>query len=321
MKFILLALVVFLSVSCVLPYMFSVSKAEENYLSKPFRESHFATIDGIVLHYRLFHTQLEKSLGNVLLVHGLGGSTYSFEHMAHSLSAAGYTVVAVDLPGFGYSSRSTSFQHSQKNKALLLWKLLDSMRPSCDMWHVIGHSMGGGTVSTMAALQADRVASVIVIAGAMQNSNRFLSSLLYFPPFSRWTQLYLERTLITAERLGPILETAYGRAPTETEIAAYLVPLQLPGTAQALTSFAKSAKSLPLDAFNTLEIPFGAIWGEHDTVIPLSQAETLAKHISQLSLHVILGAAHIPMETHPEECDALVLSLLQQSVAALSNPK
>jgi len=216
MKFILLALVVFLSVSCVLPYMFSVSKAEENYLSKPFRESHFATIDGIVLHYRLFH------------VHGLGGSTYSFEHMAHSLSAAGYTVVAVDLPGFGYSSRSTSFQHSQKNKALLLWKLLDSMRPSCDMWHVIGHSMGGGTVSTMAALQADRVASVIVIAGAMQNSNRFLSSLLYFPPFSRWTQLYLERTLITAERLGPILETAYGRAPTETEIAAYLVPLQLP---------------------------------------------------------------------------------------------
>ncbi|KAI9182512.1 hypothetical protein LWI28_026080 [Acer negundo] len=48
-----------------------------------------------------------KSTETVLVVHGLGLSSFSFRGMVDSLGSRGVRVIAVDLPGSGFSARST----------------------------------------------------------------------------------------------------------------------------------------------------------------------------------------------------------------------
>ncbi|KAK0591376.1 hypothetical protein LWI29_000744 [Acer saccharum] len=43
---------------------------------------------------------------NVLIVHGLGVSSFLFRGMVESLGSRGVRVIAVDLPGSGFSNRS-----------------------------------------------------------------------------------------------------------------------------------------------------------------------------------------------------------------------
>ena len=295
--------------SCLLPYAFSVS-TEEPLTTIPYANSHVATIQDIDLHYQLYGP-LEGDAPLVLLVHGLGASSASFSRTAEFLHAHGYTVMAVDLPGFGYSSRSSHFDHSQENRARFLWLLADEVGGSESVWHMVGHSMGGGTVAAMAVTEPDRVASVMLIAGALEDGSRLLSNLLLFPPLSRWTQLYLERSLITEKQVTKILETAYGRAAEEHEVATYLEPLQLPGTARSLTRLVQSARSVPLPLLADLTMPIGAIWGEHDTVVPLQKAYDIHRYVEHLILHIIEGAAHIPMETHPTVTHLMLLDFIE----------
>jgi len=44
---------------------------------RPFPESRFTTISGLSIHYRVWQPDGEP-VGKILLLHGLGGSTYSF---------------------------------------------------------------------------------------------------------------------------------------------------------------------------------------------------------------------------------------------------
>lgn len=310
-------LVVILFSSCVLPYAFTVSESDGSPVETPYPESQFMLVEGILVHYRILLPSNPVPERKIFLVHGLGGSTYSFDQMIPNLVAEGYVVVAVDLPSFGYSGRPKEFDHSQASRAKILWNLLgeidrkfSSAGLSETPWHLVGHSMGGGTVAAMAALESAKSASMTLIAGALEDNRTFLMALIHFPPYARWAQLFLERSLLTEDRVTKILEDAYGRPPTMKEVKAYLLPLQLPGTARSLTSFSKTSKSIPLPLLGKLTLPVSAIWGEFDTVVPLEKSRTIGKYLPQMRLYIIEGSSHIPMETHAEECNAALLEFL-----------
>ncbi len=310
-------LLILLLSSCLLPYAFTVSEAMEMPIETPYPDSQFMVIEDLYLHYRSVLPQVSNPEKKILFVHGLGGSTYSFNSMFDFLIEEGYAVVAVDLPGFGYSGRPTTFDHSQANRASVLWKFLDQFESSHPEiakgpWHVVGHSMGGGAVSAMAVERPEDTASVTLIAGALENPENLLITAIHFPPYARWTQIFLERSLLTEKRVYEILTNAYGRVPTEDEILAYLEPLQLPGTARSLTQFTKTSQSLPLAALDSLNMPISAIWGEFDTIVPIQNTRAIGVHLPQMRLYIIPGAGHMPMETHPNESNAALIDFLSE---------
>jgi hypothetical protein len=92
----------------VLVILFLLAGSQTKLLSQslPFNNSHFITVDELKLHYRLWNVEEENIRGNVLMVHGFGGSTFSWEQVADSLQQLGYRAVAVDVPPFGYSDRA-----------------------------------------------------------------------------------------------------------------------------------------------------------------------------------------------------------------------
>ncbi len=300
----------------VLPYGIIIPAAAKFDPKPPFTESVIVDVDGVTLHYRLWNAQGEVR-GKVLLVHGMGGSTYSWNKVAGPLAEAGFAVVAVDLPSFGYSDRSTRFDHSQASRSALLWQLLDEIEEEWRMsdgdtrWSLAGHSMGGGTVAAMAMDRPGDVASLVLVAGALlENNPGAARTMLAYPPLGRWLAVIAQNFMFNEERIGGFLGSAYGREASQEETAGYLEPLRQPGTAQALARLVRTSRSEPLERLAQYQGPALAIWGAKDTWVPLAQAYEVKSSLPQLEITTIEDAYHVPMETHPEPFNTALLGFL-----------
>lgn len=332
-RFLLILLIVLIAL-IILPYLIPLSKSTT--LPMPFENSRQFSVESTTIHYRLHEPTSELYLGKILLVHGLGGSTYSYEKNAPALADAGYLVVSVDLPGFGYSSRNTEEDHSQLHRAELLWQLLDELDQgqlndvtehdevtapaevivpteiTNSSWHLAGHSMGGGTVAAMAYQRPTSTASLILIDGALfesGRSNRFAT----FPILSRWVQVLLEHFIIKPRRFESFLESAYVQAPKAEDIEGYYEPLSLPGTARSALSLLKTAENITSEQLTQLTMPILAIWGEKDSWVPIEEAKRIQGLLPQTLLQIIPQSGHCPMETHPEEFNQHLLEWLNRN--------
>jgi pimeloyl-ACP methyl ester carboxylesterase len=77
----------------------------------------------------------------VLLIHGLGASTYTWRHLIPAL-ARNHRVIAVDLKGAGKSDKPLDEAYGILDQASLLKILVE--HKSLSNLTVVGHSMGGG---------------------------------------------------------------------------------------------------------------------------------------------------------------------------------
>lgn len=314
-KVFLVFLVVLLLAALVLPYLVPLSAPAHAPESLPFVNSAFVEAAGTRIHYRLAVPEESSPLGKLLLVHGLAGSTFSFEALTPLLVQAGVVVVSVDLPGFGYSSRDLDYDHSQRNRAHTLWQLLDhvdqGLAPdlAAQPWHLGGHSMGGGTAYAMALQQPDRACGLVLMDAPLTGGSR--SGLLSVPPFLQWTLLALEHLVINEQRIAALLESAYGQKPNEQQVAGYLAPLRVPGTAQSLGRMVRTAREEDLAGFPDLPLPLLAIWGEEDRWVPLSALKALQALRPDMASLVVKGAGHCPMETHPKEVAEALLAWMK----------
>ena len=289
----------------VLPYLVPLSQAVPITDAGPCINSQSEMVNGTLFHFRVYLPSDEAVTGKVLLVHGLGGSTFSFEAAAPLIAGQGYCVVSVDLPGFGFSDRNPGYDHSQANRAKDLWQLLTIIDQKMGHelavapWHLAGHSMGGGTVAAMAIQSEGRTKSLILIDPALLDAARG-GVLFSIAPVNRWLQVALERFLLNESSIKRFLTSAYGRTPGPEEIKGYLTPLTLPGTAGALAGFVKTARNEDANLLKGISTPIFAIWGSEDTLVPLNQSARLREIRPDISLSVIAGAAHCPMETHTD---------------------
>lgn len=316
LKWIGIALLGIILLLSIVPYLVPLSRSGDVTRIRPYDNSMYYEVDEVVVHYRIFLPEAENVSGKILLVHGMGGSTYSFEKTVSELTAEGYLVVAVDLPGFGYSGRPEDFDHSHKSRSALLWGLLDEVDKTSpavsegQRWHLAGHSMGGGTVAAMAVDREDRTESLILIDGALLENERGGGLLFAIPPVTRWIQVVLEQFVIRAVNIRSFLRSAYGVEPTEEQVLGYLNPLSLPGTARGAAQLLRTSKNVPLQDLSSLKMPVTAIWGEKDSWVPLSDTEQIRNVLPQLDVEIIEGAGHVPMESHPEAFNQALLSAL-----------
>lgn len=314
--FFLISIFILLS---ILPYLLKVSDYRDFTLQTPYKESLFSETRGITLHYILYKQSVTNPRGNILLIHGLGGSTFSWRHNTEALFDRGYNVMLIDLPGFGYSSRKPGINHSQDMRARYLWMLIDSLARDDDSldgsWILAGHSMGAGTVSSMAFQRPEQAKALVYIAGAVygnRRGSRRSGILLSYPPFRRAIQVFLEHMLKDETRLAKALSSAYGRDAGEEEIRGYTAPLMLPGTSGSLIDMLRTAGDESPMKLKDLEIPVFGIWGARDNWVPPAVADRLKQILLSFRLFIIDDAGHCPMETHPEEFNKILQGILDK---------
>lgn len=104
------------------------------------REGHvrFSSRSGVTVYSRLWEPSCVVS-GNLFLVHGFGSSTYAWEKIMPALLAAGYRVVAVEVPGFGYSDCGAGRCQRDPQAAPC------AGRPDLGRKRPLGHALSGTT--------------------------------------------------------------------------------------------------------------------------------------------------------------------------------
>ena len=115
----------------------------------------FVTLDGVRFHYLDWGGDGDA----LLLLAGLGCTAHVFVELAPQLTDR-FRVVGLSRRGHGLTDQVSS-AHAITDAAEDARRLLDAL--GIERAHVVGHSMGGGEASALAARHPERVASVVYL--------------------------------------------------------------------------------------------------------------------------------------------------------------
>ena len=250
----------------------------------------------------------------MLLIHGLGGNTYTWHHLAPRL-ANRHRVLSVDLKGFGRSDKPFDETYALFDQVALLETLIQ--RKGLRNLTIVGHSFGGGVALALTAklnqTQPDAVARLVLI-----------DSIAYPQPVPLFIELL--RTPVLAEvgiySAPPELEAYKGLLAAYADpakitfetVRAYAEPLYEPGGRHALLKTAQEIipRNLPalIAKYPTVHQPTLLIWCAADRVVPLSVGKKLVRALPRARLSVLKGCGHIPQEELPATTLAVMRAFL-----------
>jgi pimeloyl-ACP methyl ester carboxylesterase len=104
-----------------------------------------------------------ESGDTIVFIHGFGSAKEHFRYAFNSPSLENFTLIALDLVGFGQSKGPDEFGYTMKDQALIVLELLDHL--GTVTFHLCGHSMGGLVAMNIAELEPQRVISFIDMEG------------------------------------------------------------------------------------------------------------------------------------------------------------
>jgi len=247
----------------------------------------------------------------LLLVHGLGQNGFTDWLPVMPALARDWRVLAVDLPGFGYSSASSA-RLSPTQFARVLERLLarEGRGPAA----VAGHSMGGAVALRLAAEFPERVAMLLLVdvAGILHRT-AFTKHMARLP-----LEGLPEPLRQPAERLRDLgqrlVERVFG-LPLDAEGALrdneWLWPLVMRDRSSINAGLALVDEDFSA-ALPAVRQPTQIIWGEADPIAPLRTGELLARRLPRAQLHVMRGIGHAPMHQAPQDFQALLLRVLRE---------
>ena len=255
----------------------------------------------------------------VLLLHGFGGSTFSWREQMGALAEAGYRAVAFDRPPYGLSAKTGDLPLTQAEQAEFTAAVMDTL--GIERAVLVGHSMGGGVIGQFGALYPERTDGLAFVDGAPVVGESYgagmpsLGALTSFPPFERWGRILL-RGLLKPDTLTSLLSSAYYDPDFVTsEVAAgYQRQLQVEGWdegfMQLLSGMNAGFASLSEEQLANFNMPVAIFWGEEDTWVPISAGESLRAALPDAAWHTYSPSGHLPMEEVPDEFNRDFLAFL-----------
>ena len=99
----------------------------------------------------------------VVLFHGTAAWSELWRHTSDALAAAGFHVIAVDLPPFGFSDRPGSYTRS--DQAARINDVLDALKATPAI--IVGHSFGAGAATELAMRYPDRARALVLVDAAL----------------------------------------------------------------------------------------------------------------------------------------------------------
>ncbi|MFB9952287.1 alpha/beta fold hydrolase [Rhizobium puerariae] len=239
----------------------------------------------------------------LVLLHGFGGSAAAWLKVATVL-AAELPVVAYDLPGHGRSL----FSRAAGGAGTMARDIAADLRArGIERFHLAGHSMGGA-VATLIALRAqERAKSLTLFAPGG------------FGPVINGLALKRYALAEDAEEMREALRmmNGSGHLVSDEEIENTLERRGLAGAREALRNIldiilidAEGGRqgTLPVADLAGLAMPVRVVWGERDTVLPVTQAEGLPPNVV---VHRVGDAGHMLVDERPAD----VIRFIRSSIA------
>ena len=245
----------------------------------------------------------------VVLVHGWGGSVYSFSETIPAIAAAGYRAVAFDLPGHGLSDKPLDDEkYTTMSLANAIIEVADLM--GLRRFSLIGHSLGGLLGLELALRGEKRIERLILInpAGIGHAPIIPIMRLLSPPMVEGFVTRILGRRMVEF-----ILHRAYGtrERPTKRDVDEYWAPSQFEGFVSACRASLHRVnwKRMSATKLRSIRIPLLVIIGGRDRIIP-GNARRARQMIPTAQTVLIPEGGHLVMQECATKANAKLLLFL-----------
>jgi len=256
---------------------------------------------------------------DIILLHGLGATKASFFDTAAALAKHGFRVHAMDLPGFGGSSKPTIAPYTARWFADAVLHAMDEL--GIDRAHIVGNSMGGRVALELGLSAPERVNGLGLLCPAVAFVKRGFHPLvrLLRPEFGLLPHRFARR--MVAGQLSSLFADPDALDPSVADVAVDEFQ-RVYGSRGARIAFLSAARNLYLDRpfgrggfyerLAGLQAPALFFWGTHDPLIPAGFAKHVARWLPSAEQVVLDGCGHVPQIERPEEVNAALLAFFDR---------
>lgn len=232
----------------------------------------------------------------VVFVHGIPTNSYLWEATVVPFIAERYSVVTLDLIGYGRSDRAPYYDLTLPKQADYIVNLLNQL--GLARAHFVGHDLGGGILQILAIRYPQSVSSLVIADGVcFANwplpkvvSIRWPTADEFYP-----SPLFIERM---------IREGVYDpQCLTPSMLRAFTLPFSTPSGPEELRQ-----ASLALNHHQTEDLvpylpqircPATLLWGQHDRYLVPYWGWLLHQFIPRSSLKILPNCSHYSMIDNP----------------------
>lgn len=263
----------------------------------------------------------------VVLLHGTGAWSEIWSSTTDALSAAGYRVIAIDLPPFGYSKRPANADYSDAAQARRLLAAFDALALS-DSITLVGHSFSARAAMEATFMSPQRISSLVLVDAALDLDPPAVVAPAPLPLRLVLGAPVLRDALVSATLTNPLLTKRLllklisdSSAATPERVAMLQRPFVVTGTTPAYGAWLEPfltrrerSRSTESARYRTLALPTLVIWGARDAVTPLPQGKRLAGLIPGARLAVLPTAGHIPAIESPAPFNAALVAFVRETM-------
>jgi pimeloyl-ACP methyl ester carboxylesterase len=250
----------------------------------------------------------------VILFHGTAAWSELWRRSIDALASAGFRVIALDLPPFGFSDRPGSY--ARRDQAARVNDVLGQLPAAPAI--IVGHSFGAGAATEFVMRYPERARALVMVDAALGLTEAASDPPLLLQP--QWIRevlvsLTITNPLATKTLLKSLIEKK------ERGLAEYVEILQRPTTLRGSTpdiadwlyyfvGADRTAESADRAAYARVKLPAAILWGDKDSVTPVAQARDLQTLLPQAELTLLPGLGHIPQIEDPDAFNDALLKAL-----------
>lgn len=251
-----------------------------------------ATVDGLTIHY---YEGGPADGDTLVMIHGFGANRDNWLRLARHFTER-YRVIALDLPGFGESSKPDASYDvaSQTERLHAFVTALNIEKP-----HLIGNSMGGHIAALYAARYPDQVSSIALLDNAGITSPR-MSEMFQMIERGQPNPLVVRKT----EDFGTLMDFVFvNPPPLPDSLKRHFAAQSMANQAHYDMIFTQLREQyVPLEPeLPKIQVPVLVLWGDQDRVLDVSSIEVMKPLLQKPTVVVMKDCGHAPMIERPEE--------------------
>jgi pimeloyl-ACP methyl ester carboxylesterase len=251
-------------------------------------ESHLQQVGGHRVHF--YRLRGGGKGAPVVLVHGLGGNANGFARLLLGLAAEFPAVYALDLPGNGFSPLPASGALSLEEHLHVLHAFCREVVGEAAL--VVGNSLGGALVLTLAARFPEDVCAVGLLAPAGAQ----------VPP-ERFVRMMEHLDVRTARQGVAFTRRLFHRMPLSALLfASQMVKVHNTPAVRAIRARASVGDFLLPETLARVRMPTLLLWGGSEKLLPWEMLAYFRRHLpSSARIEVVEGVGHVPQMERPRD--------------------
>lgn len=251
----------------------------------------------------------EKAENVILMVHGFTGDKGIWCLMGKAIPKT-FHLVAVDLPGHGYTTRKHHDDHSIPAQVAKLHQFVLAVGLDKKKFHLVGLSMGGFVAGVFASQYSSLLSSLVLMCPAGINAPKmsdFINNIAnggknYLLPdnpqdFQYMIKKVSHRKIFIPFFIAKIMSAARSQSNSFYE--------------KVLTEIVRpDQRYLLQDVLENIDVPTLTLWGSNDLILDVSAVDIIREKVKNCQVEIMSSCGHAITLERPWKSAKLILKFI-----------